>query len=137
MYIYIYMCTIIHTGITFSLNGYNFIPTNGSGRIFITDIILDPSGNNNVDRLICRSSSTTFGNSEWILHPTQQSTDVNVRIDGPNDRGWSRNRATDLDGYRLVRLRRVIYTALEGVFTCYITEDLNSPRSVGVYYPSE
>ena len=40
-------------------------------------------------------------------------------------------------GHRLTRLRRVTATAEEGVFTCDIPGDNNTPRSVGVYYPSE
>ena len=54
-----------------------------------------------------------------------------------NDRGWLRNRAIDSEGHRLVRLRRDTATAEEGVFTCNIAGDNNTPRSVGVYYPSE
>ena len=52
------------------------------------------------------------------------------------DRGWARNRGND-SGHRLVRLRRVSATAEEGVFTCDIPGDDNTPRSLSIYYPSE
>ena len=55
----------------------------------------------------------------------------------PNDRGWLRNRGLDSQGHRLVRLRRVTATAEEGVFTCDIPGDSNTPRYLGVYYSSE
>ena len=57
--------------------------------------------------------------------------------DFSNDRGWSRNRDGGSEGRRLVRLRRVTDTAEEGVFTCNIPGDINTPRYLGVYYPSE
>ena len=46
------------------------------------------------------------------------------------------NRDRD-SGHLLVRLRRFTGTAEEGVFTCHIPGDNNTPRSVGVHYPSE
>ena len=55
----------------------------------------------------------------------------------PIDRGWNRNRASDSEGHQLVRLRRSLGTAEEGVFTCDIPGDDNTPRVLGVYYPSE
>ena len=116
---------------TFSLRG-NSIPTNGSGRVLITAI-----GDTNGNALICRSEIPTAG-GEWYLHPTEISTDNDDRIASPPpDRGWSRNRATDSEGHRLVRLRRATDTAEEGVFTCHIPGDHNSTRYLGVYYPSE
>ena len=53
------------------------------------------------------------------------------------DRGWRRNRANDSEDHQLVRLRRDSTTAEEGVFTCNIPGDDNTPRYLGVYYPSE
>ena len=69
------------------------------------------------------------------------STDDGDRIvstgrNTPDPRGWYRNRGNDSD-HQLVRLRRGFDTAEEGVFTCDIPGDDNTPRSVGVYYPSE
>ena len=125
---------------TFSLTGYDSIPTDGSGQVLITDI--NPTGDNDEDALICRSERDTFTYSSpgnWYLHPTESSTDTDDRINPVNgnpDRGWARNR--DLDsGHRLMRLRRASATAEEGVFTCHIPGDINTPRSVGVYYSSE
>ena len=122
------------TGVTFSLRG-DSIPTDGSGRVLITDI--NPNGDNNEDALICRSEIDTFTSifGNWFLNPTESRIDEGDRL-GESDRGWIRDR--DLDaGHRLVRLRRQSSTALEGVFTCAIRDDINTPRSVGVYYPSE
>ena len=63
---------------TFSLTGYDSIPTDGSGRVLITDI--NPNGDNNEDALICLSeiSNTTVG--DWYLHPTEMSTNEDDRI---------------------------------------------------------
>ena len=126
-------------GVTFSLTGYDSIPTDGSGRVLITDI--NPTGDNNEDALICRSEIDIFTSNggNWFLLPTEISTDDSDRINPVNgnpDRGWLRNRDRD-SGHRLMRLRRASATAEEGVFTCHIPGDINTPRSVGVYYPSE
>ena len=118
----------------FSLRG-NSIPTDGSGRVNITDI-----GVANEDALICRSGKAISSIGNWYLHPTEMSTDDDDRIvsvyGGPDPRGWRRNRATD-SGHRLVRLRRASDTAEEGVFTCHIPGDFGTPVSVGIYYPCE
>ena len=129
-------------GVTLSLRG-NSIPTDGSGRIVITDI--NPDGDNDEDALICQSEMPGIvGN--WFLHPTQQTMDESDRIESTDSRGWSRDRATTTIGItgfgRLVRLRRDDSVAsggraLEGVFTCDIPGDSNTPVSVGIYYPSE
>ena len=83
-------------GVTLSLRGSS-IPTDGSGRIVITDI--NPDGDNDEDALICQaelSVSTIGGN--WFLHLTQQTTqhttDGSVRIESDDPLGWRRNRAT-------------------------------------------
>ena len=136
-------------GVTLSLRG-NSIPTDGSGRIIITDI--NPDGDNNEDALICLSEVPIYsGNGgDWFLHPTQLTTESSVRIESPDPRGWHRNRGTVTvigshgSDHRLVRLRRDDsiasgVRALEGVFTCDIPGDSNTstPVSVGIYYPSE
>ena len=36
-----------------------------------------------------------------------------------------------------MRLKRISATAEEGVFTCHIPGDDNTPRALGIYYPSE
>ena len=133
-------------GVTLSLRG-NSIPTDGSGRIVVTDINSD--GDNDEDALKCRSEESIYsshdGSGNWYLHPTQQTTNDSDRIEGTDSRGWRRNRATVFSGsYRvqLVRLRRDDNAAsggraLEGVFTCDIPGDTYTPVSVGIYYPSE
>ena len=129
-------------GVTLSLIG-NSIPTDGSGRIVITDI--NPDGDNNEDALICLSEVPIRFGSNWYLHPTQLTTAYIDRIEGIDLRGWHRARATviiSVSEHRLVRLRRddsiaIGGRALEGVFTCDIPGDTNTPVSVGIYYPSE
>ena len=79
---------------TFSLRGDNSIPTDGSGRVLITDI--NPDGDNNEDALICRSEIDTFTSyggltTNWFLHPTEMSIDIGDRIVSPDPRGWGRN----------------------------------------------
>ena len=131
-------------GVTLRLRG-NSIPTDGSGRIVITDI--NTAGHN---ALICLSEMAVSSNGDWFLHPTQQTTqhteDGSVRIESTDPRGWHRDRATNTisvdEAGRLVRLRRDNSAAsggrsLEGVFTCDIEGDTNTPVSVGIYYPSE
>ena len=114
------------------------ISNTGNGQVLITDI--NPNGDDNEDALICRSetpiSDTLTRRGNWYLHPTQMSINSSKRIaptDEP-DRGWQRNRAID-SGRRIVRLRRASDSAEEGVFTCNIPGD--SPRYLGIYYPSE
>ena len=121
------------------------ISNTGNGQVLITDI--NPNGDNNEDALICCSetpvSDTLTRRGNWYLHPTQMSINDSDRI-APNytnpihhnipDRGWLRNRAID-SGRRIVRLRRAFDSAEEGVFTCNIPGD--SPRYLGIYYPSE
>ena len=64
---------------TFSLDG-NSIPTDGSGRVLITDI--NPNGYNDEDTLNCTSEIVTGqGASNWFLHPTEMSTNGGYRID--------------------------------------------------------
>ena len=120
------------------------IPTDGSGRIVITDI--NPDGDNNEDALLCQSELAISDGGNWFLHPTQLTTDDSDRIEATDSRGWRRNRDITMtnsrERHRLVRLRRVDSVAsggraLEGVFTCDIPGDTNTPVSVGIYYPSE
>ena len=121
-------------GLTLHLTGYSSIPTDGSGRILITDIGLDDA-----DALICLSDvAPDGGNGDWYLHPTQLSTAEDDRIQSNDNRGWSRNRGTDSNNHRLVRLKRhSTITPKEGVFTCHTFGDGNTPITVGIYYPSE
>ena len=154
MYLHTRSCIIILLlfiliGVTLSLRG-NSIPTDGSGRIVITDI--NPDGVNEEDALLCLSELAINDVGNWFLHPTQQTTqhteDGSVRIEGSDSRGWRRNRDTFAIGNsgfgQLVRLRRddsiaIGGRALEGVFTCHIPGDTpgNTPVHVGIYYPSE
>ena len=124
---------------TFSLRG-NSIPNDGSGRVLITDV--NPT---NEDALICRAEitflfPTNASYYNWFLDPTERSTRDDDRIVSssvPADRGWLRNRDFDSGGHQIMRLRRSSATAEEGVFTCYIGDDINGVRALGIYYPSE
>ena len=62
----------------FSLTGYDSIPTDGSGRVFITDI--NPNGDNNEDALICHSEIPISSVGDWFLHPIEMSNDTDDRI---------------------------------------------------------
>ena len=74
-------------GVTFSLTGNDSIPTDGSGRVLITDIGPNVDDyENNEDALICRSEIPIGipddGVGDWYLHPTEMSTDHDTdRID--------------------------------------------------------
>ena len=134
------MLSCLFSGVlTLTLSGAS-LPTDGSGRILITDI--NPSRVNNADALTCHTgigADRTDGN--FFLHPTSQSTNDADSIQGTRDeRGWNRRR--DANGNRLVFLRRVSDTALEGMVTCSAAGDDEAGDdeaaiSIGVYYPSE
>ena len=135
----------IFVGVTLNLRG-DPIPTDGSGRIVITDINPDGNPDNLEDALICQSELSLNSGGNWFLHPTQQTTDASFRIESTDPRGWRRTRAANTisgsETRRLVRLMRDDSIAsggraLEGVFTCDIPGDVNTPVSVGIYYPSE
>lgn len=109
------------------------IPTDGSGRLLVTDI-----GTNNFNALVCKSNkSTTTSTSDWYYNPSSPSLDPNHRIIiEVIQYGWIRNRVVDNGIVRLLRDSRVSNPA-EGVFTCEVAEDLDSPISLGIYYASE
>ena len=117
-----------------SLNGRN-ISTDGSGRVNINDIAVGYGSS----ALICQSNVIT-GGGHWYLHPTEESTEEQDRIKD-NSQGWFSTTTTTSDNnqqVRQVRLRRATGpTAQEGVFTCYIPEDSDTPITVGIYYPCE
>ena len=117
---------------TLSLNGRN-ISTDGSGRIDINDIPFSGI----ISALICQSSTALTGSGAWYLHPTELTTEERDRIKDTSQ-GWHSTRATISDTNHQVRLRRgVSPSAQEGVFTCHIPGDSDTPISVGIYYPSE
>ena len=69
-------------GVTFSLRG-DSISTDGNARVLITDIKLNPTRENNEGALICTSeiaTSDSDGQTDWFLHPTEMSTNVDDRI---------------------------------------------------------
>ena len=112
-----------------------------TGPVDITDISVDGDGENSP--LICESERTTsqspptLSMGNWYLHPESESTATSDRL-GDSERGWTVTRTTTTAGYRQVRLKRQSATgALEGRFTCQITNDNNPIRSLYVLYPSE
>ena len=116
------------------LLNYDNIPTDGSGRILISDIL-----EGDTDSLICVTDDPgTNVTSEWYYDPTSPTTDPAVRIQSTDSRGWGRNRDTTSGGFRLTRLRRDTSRtdSVEGVFTCDIAVDTGPPISVGIYYAS-
>ena len=126
----------IWPGVEFYLHGER-IPNDGSGLVNVTDI---GSVKLNSDALICRSElipDNEFGG--WYLDPDGQTPNVDSdnRIGADNTRGWRRERVTDSDGHRVVRLEKVSSTATEGRFTCSIPHDRDNPRALRVLYPSE
>ena len=108
----------------------NSIPADGRLFILVTDI-----GYSNEDTLICRSGIPLSGGGKWYLHPTEMSVENDDEIIVSDSRGWNRTVDNDSEGHRLVRLRRDSDTAEEGVFSCNIPGDNNTPISVGIYYP--
>ena len=139
------------SGVEFYLRDVS-IPTDGSGGLLITDIILHNGQSNTSDEgaLICRSSEdigtlrTILGAGDWYLDPELGDTTTTLssgrRISGSSDQGWTRNRDRENSSgrYHLVlRLKRVSETAVEGKFRCHIPNDSNNNRSLLVVYPSE
>lgn len=120
-----------------SLEGYDSIPTDGSGRILYSDI-----GPFDTNSLICRTDVKHTSDSNWYYNAESLSTAEEDRIDFlDRERGWSNTFGLE-NGFRLQRLLSTIFRNLdgnpvEGVFTCEIVGDSDSPISVGIYYPSE
>ena len=123
------------------------IPTDGSGHLLITDISLQNSTSDE-DPLFCHSTKDVsilreFDIGDWYLEPDfETTTDYGKRIDRNNDRGWERDGAYyDVNvnniHYRLVKLKRVSETAMEGKFTCHFPGDSNNNKSLLILYPSE
>ena len=136
------------SGVEFYLRNVS-IPTDGSGRLLITDIRLrnGQRSTSNKDALICRSSRSVselrspYYANDWYIDPELAGTNITgERISGSNDQGWTRNRDRENSSgrYHLVlRLRRVSETAAEGKFTCHIPNDSNNNKSLFILYPSE
>ena len=118
--------------LTLRLNGDDSIPTDGSGRILINDI-----GTISSRALICDSDQIISSDAaNWYINAVGQSTASQDRILSRDSRGWRRNRDTANGIVRLFRNDDDM-THLEGVFTCQIEVDPESPISVGIYYASE
>ena len=139
------------SGVEFYLRNAS-IPTDGSGRLLITDIRLrnGQSNTSDEDALICRSSGNVaevrsrHRFNDWYLDPELVVTNTTLvsgrKISEIDDRGWTRNRGSvNLSGiyHRVVRLKRVSETTLEGKFTCHIENDRNNNKSLLILYPSE
>ena len=142
------------SGVEFFLRGRS-IPTDGSGRLLITDISLYNRQTSTSDEgaLIClssqhigelRSSSTIdvwYLDSEMV---TITKTVTGERIsEESGDRGWTMNkRHVHVDGegslfHRAMSLIRASETALEGKPTCHISNDCNNNKSLLILYPGE
>ena len=128
----------------------DYIPTDGSGRLLITDISLTYGQTQTSDdsALFCHATRDVItvrqlDIGDWYLQPdfeTTTSTAIGDGIDGDNDLGWTRDRGSVNERrslYRQVKLRRVSQTAMEGKFTCHIPEDSNNNKYLFILYPSE
>ena len=139
------------SGVEFYLRNVS-IPTDGSGRLLITDIRLrnGQRSTSDEDALICRSSSnvaelrTHRSFNDWYLDPELVVTNTTLvsgrKISEIDDRGWTRNRGrVNSSGmyHHALRLKRVSETAVEGKFTCHIPNDSNNNKSLFILYPSE
>ena len=129
------------------LSGY-YIPTDGSGRLLITDISLTygQTQTSNDSALFCHATKDVamvhdIYIGDWYLQfDFETTTAIGERIDGNNDRGWTRERGTvnlSRSLYQHERLKRVSETALEGKFTCHISRDSNNNKYLLILYPSE
>ena len=124
----------------------DYIPTNGSGRLLITDISLTngQTQTSNDSALFCHATKDLtivrdVHIGDWYLEP-EITTVIGERIDGGNDRGWTRYRSdvnVSRSLYRQVRLKRVSEAAVEGKFTCHIPRDSNNNKYLFILYPSE
>ena len=113
--------------------GYTNIPTDGSGRILITDI----GASKGKQALICHTDTPSNpSGSDYYLHPSMQTTLEGDRIQSDDQRRWQRNR--DLPNGIMKLGRNIGATSwTEGVFTCQFFGTNDSPISVGVYSPRE
>ena len=126
----------------------DYIRTDGSGLLLITDISLTSGQTQTSDdsALFCHATRDVtkvrkLYIGDWYLQPDFDiTTAMGERIDGGNDRGWTRDRGTvNVSGiqYRKARLKRVSEKAVEGKFTCHIHEDSNNNKYLFILYPSE
>ena len=125
----------LYTGLEFLLNNI-FIPTDGSGRVLITDI-----KSTDTEALICRTPETAGGRTLWYLDHEDEnvtSSDNASHISGGNFQGWKtrRNMVTS-DGYIIKKLIRISDTAVEGRFICGDIQKRESAIALLILYPSE
>ena len=124
----------------------DYIPTDGSGLLLITDISLTnrQTQTSNDSALFCHATKDVtmvrdldiLG--DWYLQFDFKTT--TVIGDGDNDLGWTRDRSNvNVSSilHRQVRLKRVSQTAVEGKFTCHIPGDSNNNKYLFILYPSE
>ena len=128
----------------------NSIPTDGSGRLLITDVSIHNGIISESDEyaLICHADKLlnvepriSPGTGDWYLDPNVSETPANIvsgqRIITEDNRGWTRTRNSLTLPHRLVRLKRVSETAVEGKFICNISGDINNIKFLLLLYPSE
>ena len=125
----------LYTGLEFLLNNI-LIPTDGSGRVLITDI-----KSTDTEALICRTPETAGGRTLWYLDHEDEnvtSSDNASHIPGDYFQGWKtrRNMVTS-DGYKIKKLIRISDTAVEGRFICGNFQKWESAIALLILYPSE
>ena len=117
--------------------GGTSIPTDGSGRVLITDLNVVTNNNGAESNAVLCSlpGSTTSTSSNWYVHPDSSTTADQFRVVGIfiNDAdGWGRNRREGV-----VRLWRNRMNTLEGVFTCQFPDANPNTIHLGMYYRSK
>ena len=137
------------------------IATDGSGHLLITDISLhnEQTSTSDEDALFCVSSGNVAEirplptDGDWYLDSEVNTTTnrpTGMRISTRENpltwssnsvKGWTwRRKNTRLDNgnyHRLVGLKKVSETAVEGKFTCHVPNDDNNNKFLLILYPSE
>ena len=128
------------TGVTFSLRG-DSISTSGDVMLNINDI-----GGDNANAVVCQSerpSSEVSRFANWYIDPdgTSPNADNDAHRLSAEDFeavGWNRERTDNRNNDpQVTNLRRQSPTAVEGYFTCQISDDTNTPSGLFILYPCE
>ena len=121
------------------------IPTDGSGRLLITDISLTygQTQTSNDSALFCVSSrdlaelNTLISEMDWYYDSeVKDYGSMSTKLPG-DVTGWKIHRHNLNIIYRAIRLKKVARIAVEGRFICSIKNDWNNDKSLLILYPSE
>ena len=121
----------------------DYIPTDGSGRLLITDISLTngQTQTSNDSALFCVSSrdlaelNTLISEMDWYYDSeVKDYGSMSTKLPG-DVTGWKIRNLNII--YRAIRLKKVARIAVEGRFICRIKNDWNNDKSLLILYPSE